>query len=122
MLDIVIKIIPIHSFIFIFSLNNNAINEVETISKLFKSDIDEEIDFERPINNNIGAKISNIIIRIIYFKSFFSNEISLSFITANFLSPYIIIIPIPAPRYNKPASIVDNISFNNIFEIGVLNA
>ena len=56
MLDIVIKIISIHSFIFIFSLNNNAINEVATISKLFKSDIDEEIDFERPINNNIGFK------------------------------------------------------------------
>lgn len=55
MLDIVIKIISIHSFIFIFSLNNNAINEVATISKLFKSDIDEEIDFERPINNNIGV-------------------------------------------------------------------
>ena len=120
MLAIVTKKIAIQSFLDIISLKiTNAIIEVVTISKLFKSETLAEFVIDIPNINKIGAIISKITIAIVYGNSFFVKGSCFFEIPINFIILVRIINPIPAPKYNKPAIIVVSTCFNNNLDKGI---
>ena len=91
------------------SLNtNNAIRDVQTISKLFSKDALEDALSSNPNISNMGAAISNTIIPKIFGKSFLViisyTSLSLFFVIRNRIPT-----PIPAPKYRYDAIIVGSI-------------
>ena len=119
-LAIVTKKIAIQSFLDIISLKiTNAIIEVATISKLFKSETLAELVIDIPSINKIGAIISKITIAIVYGNSFFVKGSCFFEIPTNFIILVRTINPIPAPKYRKPAIIVVPTCFNNNLDKGI---